>query len=332
MYKKIIMIIAVMLFGCLNFNALAENFDNQGTVHEVDNRKYDKEATGSFSGTVHVGGFWMNSKNHLSPGDKNKRLDNLNQTAKNETEVIPFVFFNINYDFENGNQIYMSIPFEDEPRLTFGAQHGMGNAGNLDLSVFFMLPEEVWKDPYLTGVDRKKTDKTVYGGKLEYSLNHFNVSYELGCVDVNKDEIGARFKNLRRNGNIHQIETGYKIELKNGFILEPGIGYVMANMDGKSNQYKGHKGGLTMIKKYNNFSIHAFVGGELNDYDTVNPIFNTTREDKKFESMVGLSWVNPLGYDRCSLDIGGGYEKNDSTIVFYDSEGYFSFITLGYHF
>lgn len=332
MYKKIIMMIAVMLFACISFNALADDLDNQETGNEVETHMFDKKTAGSFSGTVNVGGIWMNTKNHLSPGDKNKRLDNLNQTAKSETQVIPFVFFNINYDFANGNQIYMGIPFDDEPRLTFGAQHSMGNAANLDLSVFYMFPEEVWKDPYLTGVDRQKTDKTGYGGKLEYSLDHFKASYELGCVDVDKDEIGKRFKNLKRNGDIHQIETTYDVELGNDFVLEPGIGYVMANMDGKSNRYNGYKGGLAIIKKWEKILLHAFVGGELNDYDTVNPIFNTTREDKNLEAMVNLSWINPLGYERFSLDIGGGYQKNNSNIAFYDSEDHFSFIAMSYQF
>jgi len=331
MCKKFIMINVFILFVCINYSALADDLNQQETVYK-GNRILEKGSAIGFSGTVNVGGLWMNSKSHLTPVDKNKRLDNLGQSAQSETEVIPLAFFKINYDFANGNQIYMGIPFEDEPRLTFGAQQGMDIVGKFDLSVFYAFPEEVWKDPYLTGVDRQETDKTVYGGKLEYSLNHFKASYELACVDVDKDEIGARFRNLRRNGNVHQIETSYEIELGNGFMLEPGIGHTMANMDGKSNQYEGHKGSLAIMKRWEKFMLHASVGGELNDYDTVNPIFNSTREDKKFQAMVLLSWINPLGYERFSLDVGGGYEKNDSNIVFYDSEGQFSFITLGYRF
>jgi len=331
MCKKIIMITVFILFACINGSALAEDFNSQETVDKQNHMLY-KGSAGGFSGTVNVGGVWMNSKSHLTPGDKNKRLDNLGQSAQRETQVIPLAFFNINYDFANGNQIYMGIPFEDEPRLTFGVQHGMGIVGEFDLSVFYAFPEEVWKDPYLTDLDRQETDKTVYGGKLEYSMNHFKASYELAYVDVDEDEIGTQFKNLRRNGNVHQIETSYEIELGNGCMLEPGIGYTMANIDGKSNQYKGHKGSLALMKRWEKFMLLASVGGELNDYDTVNPIFNSTREDKIFQAMVLLSWMNPFGYERFSFDIGGGYEKDNSNIAFYDSEGQFSFITLGYRF
>jgi hypothetical protein len=51
-----------------------------------------------------------------------------------------------------------------------------------------------------------------------------------------------------------------------------------------------------------------------------------------YEAIGYVSWLNPLGYQNFFLNLGGGYEKNDSNIDFYDSEGSLMFMTVGYQF
>lgn len=330
--KRIMMAIAVLLFVCICFNAFADDVKPPKTADETNPDAIGQEMADRFSGQVHIGGLWMKSKSQLSPGDNNKRLDDFSQTPRSESEFIPLVFFNLNYELTNGNNIYMGIPFDGEPRLRFGIQHNTYGSGKLDLSFFYAFPEDVWEDPYLTGVDRIETDKNAYGGTLKYSLKHFEVSYALELVDVDKDDIGARIQRLSRDGRVHQFEIAYGIEIGSGFILKPGIGYVIANMDGDSNAYTEYSGGLSMLKMWETVALRTLVGGGTREYDTVHPIFNKTRKANTVEVMTALSWTDPLGFERFSLDIGGGYSNNDANITFYDSEGLFTFMTVGYRF
>lgn len=323
--KHIIIIgTALILLTCLSFGVHAAEAEYFSDHHGND-------ASG-FSWRFDVGGFYMSTKSHLEPGDDNKQLDNLDQNRKREGEFLPVASFELNYFFEDGPMIYLGMPFEDEPRPTLGIAYELPQGIEIDFSLFYSMPEEVWEDPYIMGVKRKETDENRYGGKLSIELADFELSYELEKINVDKDKVGQRFSALRREGILHQFETAYEIELAHGFELVPVIGCTLANIDGKSNEYKGYNGGIELRKLWQDVELQLSLEAGRNDYDTVHPIFSKTRKDDIFETMVMISWYNPMGYDRFALRIGGGYEKNDSNIDFYDGNAYSSFITIGYQF
>ena len=287
---------------------------------------------GEWSAQIGVGAGWMKTESHLDPEDDNKRLDSLNQSPKSESDFLPVAAFEINYQISRQTGIYGGIPLENGPNPTLGFRHDTGRTGEFDLSVFYALPDEVWADPYLTGVNRTETDQDQYGAKLAYELGDFELSYEARFVDVDKDDIGVRLPNLKRDGTVHQLETGYGIELGQGFEITPSIGFVMADMDGKSNEYQGFSAGLTLQKFWQNWMMMVSIGGRVNEYDASHPVFNQTREDDILESMAVVSWFNPLGFDNFSLSFGAGYEKIDSNIRFYDEKQMMTFFMIGYRF
>jgi hypothetical protein len=268
----------------------------------------------------------------LKAGDRNKRIDRQGSPAESESEIILMPFFELNYDFESGSNVYLGIPFEDEPRPTIGYKQRLQNIGSFDISAFYGLPEKVWEDPYLTNIDRQKTDKTSYGGKIEHENEFITVGYELELIDIEKDNSGQRIEDLKRDGRVHRLGVEAEIHIGHKIMLESGIDYARAEFDGRSNRYNGYQGGLSVAKMWDSFMLHLSVEGGLNAFDASHPIFDKTREDKVYEAIGFLSWLNPLGYQNFYLNVGGGYEKNDSNIAFYDSEASFMFMTVGYQF
>ena len=235
--------------------------------------------TGSsgFSGRIYIGGIWMDTKSNLNPGDDNKRLNTLDQDAKSESEFSLMAFFELEYHSGDGHKLYVGIPFEDEPRFTLGVLFEAPHGGEFDISLFYGLPGEVWEDPYLIGVDRKITDENRYGGKFAYELGDWEIGYELELVDVDKDEIGLRLPDLKRDGTIHRFESGYEIELGHGIELLPSLEFTLADIDGKSNKHQGFVGTLRLMKTWPDFQLMVSLEAGVNEFDTIHPVFNKTR-------------------------------------------------------
>ncbi|MDM8556880.1 DUF2860 family protein [Desulfococcaceae bacterium HSG7] len=289
------------------------------------------QGSGGFSGTIKLGAIQVISKNQLNADDDNKRIDNLDEPSKEVNEIFPLPLFDLNYAFQNGTSLYLGIPFEDGLRPTFGVTQRLPG-GSIGLFFHYSILEEVWEDPYLTGVDRNDTDRTGLGGSIQYKIHNFEIGYEYSIVDVDKDLIGERFEELKRDGAVHKPSFGYKIKLGQGNMLVPKFSYTFADMDGDSNTYNGYKGELSFMKMSESYMLMLSVNGGLKDYDKDRPIFNETREDKHYGAMGMLTWLKPFGYKRFSLSLGGGYAKTDSEIDFFDSDSYFGLTTIGYHF
>jgi len=289
----------------------------------------DRQGSSGFSGSIKLGVMHGITKNQLNAHDDNKKIDNLDKTSNQVNETLPLPLFDLNYAFQNGTSLYLGIPFESEFRPTIGVSQRLPG-GSIGLFFHFSLLEEVWEDPYLTGVDRKETDITKLGGKIQYKVNNFEIGYEYNAVDVDKDLIGEMFEELKRDGVVHKLGLEYKIELGQKNMLVPKLSYTIADMDGDSNSYNGYEGGLNFMRMSESYMLILSVSGGLKDYDKDHPIFNETREDNLYKAMGMVSWLNPLGYERFSLDVGCGYAKTDSNIDFFDSDGYFGFTAVGY--
>jgi hypothetical protein len=197
---------------------------------------------------------------------------------------------------------------------------------------FYNVPKDVWKDPYLTGIDRQKTEENRYGWKLAYNRGQLEVNYERETVDISHDDIGARLPDLARNGDIHKITAKYGIELGRGFVIEPRFTYTSAKMDGESNSYKGHKGGVVLRKMDPSYMVELSVDGGSNAYDKIHPIFNDTRKEKTIETMGIVTWLSPFGMEPWAISAGAGYEKTGANIDFYDQDSVLAFMTVGYRF
>ncbi len=292
----------------------------------------DNDASTGFKADIYLGGGWEFSRSNLEPDDDNKRLGNLDQKGKTQNDALFVGALDLSYSFENGLTLFGGLLRAKESRPTLGLRYDLGKYGEVEVAGFYIMPEEAWEDPFLLGGERKKTTQTAYGGSLAYGLGDWQINYELAFVDVDKDLIGERYSELKRDGKIHLLGTEYEIELGNDFELAPSLNLAIADMDGKSNSYTGFGGGIAFTKRWNKVEFLLSFEAGNKSYNSRQPLFNKTRNDMEYEAMAMLSWYDPLGLKNYSLDFGCRYEKTDSNINFYDSVAYVPFLLIGYHF
>jgi hypothetical protein len=252
-----------------------------------------------------------------------------NEKPEHNCEVKPVVFTKLQYTFDSGNQIYIGTPFENEGEPSVGAS--VGN-GLVDMSAFYITPEDVYKDPYL--IEREETTKEGFGGKFALNIKSFKASYELRHTEVKDDEIGKRIKELSRNVLTHNLSVSYNIEVCGLFFLEPSmdVTYAMNNDDDGVESYRGAKIGLSLTKMFGNVIVSVSAKAGENQYANDDPIFEAERVVDVANFTGAVKWLAPFGYEKYSAMVVSCVETNDSSIQFYDRDNIYGLMTVGYHF
>lgn len=253
-----------------------------------------------------------------------------------DREVEPFVLTKLQYTFDGGNQIYIGNPLENKGEPSVGASFGNGL---IEVSAFYITTMDVYKDPYLA--EREETTQDGFGTNVSLNIKSFKASHELRHTKVKDDQIAERIKELSRDVLTHNFSASYHIEMGKLFFVEPDIDVIFAiNRTNKNNNsdddwseiYRGAKIGLTLTKIFGKIiaSISAKVGE--NQYAKDDPIFDEERVDDVSNFTGFIKWLAPFGYENCSVIVVGGVETNDSSIEFYDRDGVYGGMAVGYHF
>jgi hypothetical protein len=245
--------------------------------------------------------------------------------------------FDMRYAFQGSDtEVYLGTPLDESGiALTLGLAQTFIDKSKLDLSVFSKIMTEVWKDPYIAGVERDDTDIKDVGFTIDYDRildTGLNLYYRYNLVDVDEDVIGTRFNDLKRDGIIHTTGLGYMIDLNESNIINPGFEYSMANMDGESNSYNSYKIKFGYKRMKNDYILNAFVSADKKDYDKTHPIFNKTRDETEYSATAIFTLFNPFDYDKFFTNFIVGYSCSDSNIDFFDKRTYVSGVTIGYIF
>ncbi len=248
----------------------------------------------------------------------------------------PALLLQLNYQTPAGTRVYLGNLMDGmEPGIALGVAQTFKDKSILDVSVYSQFLGNVWKDPYITGVDREETSVMKYGARLKYNYilgTGIKVHYRYRREDVDQDLIGERLADLKRDGDIHQVDVGYEFRLGQGHALTPFLSYTRAEMQGEANSYDGYGGKLGYKKKWTNLALDLSVSGDKKDYRRSDPIFQKKREDRDFKTMAMVSFLNPLGYRQFFVNVGTGFAQQYSNIDFYDSRTTFCFTTFGYNF
>jgi hypothetical protein len=258
------------------------------------------------------------------------------EKPEQDCEVEPAVLSKLQYTFDGGNQIYIGTPLENEGEPSVGASFGNGL---VDVSAFYITPEDVYKDPYLT--EREETTEAGFGGKITLNVTSFKIGYKLRHTEVKKDEIAKRFKELGREVFKHNLFASYKIELGGQLFLEPGMDVTYAMNNAKENnsdgddwaeKYRGANIGLELTKIFGNVIVFVSAKVGENQYANNDPIFDEERVDDIVKLTGAVQWFAPFGYEKYSVMVASGAENNDSSIELYDRDELYGLMTVGYHF
>ena len=251
------------------------------------------------------------------------------------TKIISPTFdYNIGYTFDNkktrislASAAEASIDFSSNTTLNF--RHDFDSVGNVQLSALAppLARVDVWKNPYLTGQKRRRTELSSSGVRVTWDKilgTNFEFKATLKKKDVDDELSGqglglsaAQEKLLERGGDIALVELGYRFVLGGGKnVVRPSIAYVDHDLDGGAMSQQGYRLGVEHMYNGGDFRwLNRAVYDDL-DGDKVNPIFNKTNDANLYIIASELRFPEPLGWDKWAATMGIQWGENDADIDF----------------
>jgi len=257
-----------------------------------------------WSGTVTVGAGALEAKTNMVAGiDRysidigEARIDSLAKEPETESVLLPQFNMNINYTFSTQTQLFAGNGLEDIVQLdtvsVAGVRQQFSNKSILELGIVSSPtfgPVQVWKDPYVVGVDRERTDRTTSGLRIEYDKilgTGFGVQYTQREIEIEKELSGitqlglsaAQAELLKRDGTTKRLVGSYRFSLFGRDQFELRVGLRTDDLDGKAMSGDMSEIHLTHVYFGNRFVTGINVTYFKKEFDAVNPVFGKTQEN-----------------------------------------------------
>jgi hypothetical protein len=307
------------------------------------------------SGYVEVLGAYINTNSQFSTDRDNKITESLDESGKRVGKFRPLMLGLVNYTFaEKRMQLYIGVRPENVAQGQFpveaGARHDLLNGTILRASVIPLTPfqRETWKDPFVVGERRRKTDTRSYGLKLaveNIQNSGFNLEYRWVRERIDDEESGdfllsrqdsplvpADLKDLERDLDEHRLTAEYAVQLKRRLRLRPILRVTRGNAQGDANSFHALTTQLGLL--YFGERIQLSVNGAFTGmcYDDTHPLFDKTRRDFRLGLFTILGYKAPFGFEKFRVDWINAFFSANSNISFYESINFISAIGLGYTF
>jgi len=270
-----------------------------------------------------------------------KRINSIFDEPSSESDFVVTAPFEINYTFASTRtQLFLGTQLIDLLRFDFsqqlGARQEIGSVGVFQGGMLFSgIPSKVWKDPYVTGQNRKDTTRTSAGVRLVWDRifgSAFQAQYTYRNVDISSEKSGqflglssSSRDRLKRDGDLHEATALYRFRFAERHFLTPELilGYADRDGDAMTNTSIGTQ--ITYAYRGDPISLVLNGGYTYSDYDKRNPIYNKTQEDDTYGVGATLFYKNPwgwslLGSKPMNFVVTGAYSYNDSNIDFYKEE------------
>ena len=263
------------------------------------------------------------------------------QSPDSETQGLPVFNGELAYTFAaTRTQLTLGSTIEDIARLENAQQlavkQELPDKSLMSLGALFSgIPAEVWKDPYLTGTPREKTDRESSGVKFAFDKiigSGLEFIYTYRKIEIDDEQSGnstgltaAERELLRRDGDHHKYNLLYQFNIENTHFIEPAVAYFDQKKDGDAMSNDGYELQLTYL--YRSDPITFVATGMLGkaDYERENPLYNQTREDDLYLLGVQIYYKEPFGWKpfenaAFSVYCAFSYYYEDANIDFYDTE------------
>ena len=289
-----------------------------------------------FTGDILLGVAVLGQQSLVSANDNSEaRLFSLNDSAKATQRVIPALMGNVTYTF-NGltDQVYAGVSRSNaaQGRFSgeFGYKHFFENQSTLILAYIpSLIPEDIWRDPYIVGVDRRKTKQTLntVRGKLErIGGTGFGVELGYGQLDVDDERSGSSLSAeqqalLRRDASYTYSALEYFLPLSRTIFLTPSLYYFDRDADGEANSYEAIGFELNATYRVGRHTFVGNIGYEQYDHQAINPIFGQAQEDDRTKFFMGYFFSAPFGWQDTAFSVIASRHQRDSNIGFFEQTG-----------
>lgn len=296
----------------------------------------EEKKKNEFFGSILLGGGVSSGKpSQLEVTDDNKKIGTLHESADRQTSGIPFISGEIGYRFAStGTRISLGNQRSEKSFADLVVVQPFRRIGTIRAS-FGYGREDVWADPYLTGVNRLETDADSCTFKVEWEEiagSGFMATLKLTDIDVDQDLIGDRYQDLKRDGQVMAAEIGYAFFIGENQMIIPTFNMEAEDRDGESNS--GKKAGISVshtieLGKWRFVSSLSF---DKRKFDKAHPVFHKTREEKKYEISQLVTYSRPFGWKGFFINGLVSYSRVDSNIDFFNQDDLTAGAGLGYEF
>ncbi len=311
--------------------------------------------TSGFSGFAQLGVMYLDLQSNMVAGNEvynvgNSTISSLTASPGSSTDMAPIINFDLRYTFASTRtQVFLGNSLEDFLRMDqttmLGVRQGVSEKSNVSASVVFSsFPAEVWADPYVVNAPRQDVDRENTGVRLNWDWildSGFGIQYTYRNIDLDRELSGltqlglpaAQAALLNREGTNHRAEVTYLWNIAPGHSLIPAYRYTKLDLDGDAMANDRHSLQLTYAYRGDSVTVVANIEYAKSDYDAVNPIYLTTRDDDYYGGGVQLFWHEPFGAPKGLSLLGSVAAFNsDSNIDFYDEKLLATGISVFYKF
>jgi len=267
-----------------------------------------------------------------------ERIDDLGSPGS-EDLYIPLVSGEVGWTFGNertrvsvGNDY--TDPLQFDRATIVSLRHDFESVGQfrLDGLINWGFETLVWRDPYRTERNRRRTDQSVNGGRLIWDrifTSGFGVDLVYKERDVNTEQSGdsldlaaAERKLLERDGDVYYAELNYHYQVDQWHSVVPGVAYVERDLDGKAMAQEGVVVGLEHLYLSDDLEWQSEIRYTSLDGEETNPIFGQEHSADGFSMASRLEFRELFGAGSLgawSPNVFVTYAEEDSKVNFNDT-------------
>ena len=308
-----------------------------------------------FSVYIEMLGAYISTNSQLSTDSDNKKTDSLDTSGKRVNNFRPLPLGLIRYTFADlRTQLFMGVLPENVAQGQFmveaGARHILSNGTGLRASVIPLTPiaQKTWKDPFVVGQNRKRTDIDSYGFKLAAETimgSGLTVKYGWVRQNIDNEKSGAfllsqpnsfltpgDLNDLDRDANVHRLTTQYSFPVARRMRLMPILRYTRGDAQGDANSFHSLTPELSFIYFGNQLQASVNVSAKGEWYDSRHPVFDKKRREFAPGLFAILGYKNPFWFKNFRIDWFNAFFKANSNIDFFESSNFITALGVGYSF
>lgn len=308
-----------------------------------------------FSGYIEMLGAYISTNSQLNTDSENKKTNSLDSSGKRVGKFRAMPIGLVRYTFSDiRTQLFLGVLPENVAQGQFqveaGVRYQMTNGTGLRASFIPVTPfaQETWRDPFVVGQDRRRTDIDSYGAKLAAENivgSGLSLKYGWARQTIETEKSGNfllsqpdsilspnDLKDLDRDAQFHRATAEYAFPIGFQMRLKPILRYTRSDAKGDVNSFHGLTPELSFLYFADQFQ--ASVNASLNAdwYDSRHPVFDKTRRDINLGILTILGYRNPFGFKNFRIDWFNAFFTTKSNIDFYESSNYITAIGVGYVF
>jgi hypothetical protein len=308
-----------------------------------------------FSGYIEILGAYISTNSQLNTDSDNEKTDSLDTSGERVNKFKPLPLGLIRYTFADiRTELFVGVLPENVAQGQFwveaGGRHILSDGTGLRASVIPLTPivQKTWKDPFVIGQDRERTDIDSFGFKLAAeSIMGSGLTVKYGWVrqSIGDEKSGtfllsqpnsfitpADLDDLDRDAHFHRLTTEYSFSIGRRMRLAPILRYTRGEADGDANSFHGVTPQLSLLYFGNQLQASVNVSAMAEWYDSKNPVFDKTRRDFNPGLFAIMGYKDPFGLKNFRIDWFNAFFKSNSNVDFYESSNFITAVGLGYRF